>query len=107
MKKELNLRISFDKNNRMNGRMRLYANASKVIEIKSSETFEDTMTYGGYKEYATYLTRIYMVSESGTTYSMFFSEFNKIINLLKDGKISGKWGFRKHAQQVSLKYFGE
>jgi len=74
--------------------------------FKSGIPFYDTLEYTDYDMGSRTLT-VYLKSLNGTTYRMFYSEFNKILPQLIEGKLSGNWGFRNHAGHFTLTYLGK
>ena len=99
MKKELKIPFS--------GRQMLGAFYSwmKNKSTKNGKPFYDELTYTDYDMGSRSLT-VYLKSLDGTVYRMFFSEFNKILPKLIEGKLSGTWGFRNHGGHYTLTYLG-
>jgi hypothetical protein len=44
---------------------------------------------------------------TGKSYQMFLKDFENIVKLLVDGKVSGKWTFCKRGQNYGVKYLGQ
>jgi hypothetical protein len=92
------LRIPFDKHE-MQGCFYHWNDPQEFIIAKS---FYDTLEYTDYDMGSRTLTAYMQSTTSSRLYRMFYSEFNKIIPKLVDGKLSGMWGFRKHGDHYSL-----
>jgi DNA-directed RNA polymerase subunit RPC12/RpoP len=67
------------------------------FKLVDNYEFEDTLIY---KKYSKCSSRINFIFEGLTTkklYTLFLTDFEKIIPLLKQGKVTGRWTFRNQS----------
>lgn len=94
--------IPFHGKNMLGGFYRWVKNKTTRV----GNVFNDTLEYSHYDMGSRSLT-VYLKSLDGTLYRMFYSEFDKILPELIEGKLSGNWGFRNHAGHYTITYLGK
>ena len=78
----------------------------KEIDWRDVEEFKATLTYVTFRRgrSAAYLI---LQDENGNYYPMFMTEFDKIIPLLKGGKLTGRWTIAKRGTNFGIKFVGK
>lgn len=96
-------KIPFDKN----GNLVCYAGYSWVEKLVDNYIFEDELEYVCYGRGRSSVTFEFISLKDGRKYEMFISDFDSIVNEMKNGKIKGKFTFVKKGQNFGFKKIGE
>lgn len=110
-----NIKIPFDKNTKnmmdyvgdsyenMQVEKYKYQYLKDSVEWKDNYEFEKTLTFTSYGRGRSSAT-FQMTDENGVNYNVFMSDMFKIVTTKKinEGKVYGKWCFRKQGQNYGL-----